>query len=181
MQKLHFIILLVILLCFTFGCQQQVTEGVPEGITEEEAKVLLDSMMEIMSESNLALAEEIFDSECVLRYPILPEPLVGIEALKTMVKNNAISFSDFKGTVEELVVKGDKIWCRYTMTATNTGPLGDLPPTGKTFHMTGMAITRVVDGKIVEDETFWNVLGFYQQLGFTLTPPQPSEPLEEKK
>ena len=116
----------------------------------------------------------------MLRYPILPEPLVGIEALKTMAKNNAISFSDFKGTVEELVVKGDKIWCRYTMTGTNTGPLGDLPPTGKTFRITGLAVTRVANGKIVEDETFWNVLDFYQQLGFTLTPPQLLEP-EEKK
>lgn len=176
MKKMLMIIPLVVLLCFTYSCQKQGEEG----ITEEEAKVLLDSLMEIMNESNLALAEEIFDPECVLRYPILPEPLVGIEALKTMVKNNAISFSDFKGAVEELIVIGDKIWCRYTMTGTNTGPLGDLPPTGKTFHMTGMAITRVVDGKIVEDETFWNVLDFYQQLGFTLTPPQPPEP-EEKK
>lgn len=67
------------------------------------------------------------------------------------------------------------------MTATNTGPLGDLPPTGKTFHITGMAITRVADGKIVEDETFWNVLDFYKQLGFELTPPQPPELPEEKK
>jgi hypothetical protein len=108
MEKSLMIIPLVFLLCFTFGCQKQATEEVPEGISEEEAKVLLDSFMSI-SESNLALAEEIFDPECVLRYPILPEPLVGIEAIKTMVKNNAISFSDFKGTVEELVVKGDKI------------------------------------------------------------------------
>ncbi len=180
MKKLLTIIPLVFLLCFTFGCQKQATEEVPEGITEEEAKVLLDSFMSI-SESNLALAEEIIDPECVLRYPILPEPLVGIEAFKTMIRNNAISFSDFKGTVEELVVKGDKIWCRYTITGTNTGPLGDLPPTGKTFNITGMAMTRVADGKIVEDETFWNVLDFYQQLGFTLTPPQPPELPEEKK
>ena len=181
MKKLT-IIPLVILLCFALSCQQgeEVAEGVPEGITEEEAKVLLDSLYEVMIEGNLVLAEEIFDPECVLRYPILPEPLVGIEALKTLVNNNAISFSDFTGSIEELVVKGDKIWCRYTMTGTNTGPLGDLPPTGKTFHITGMAMTRVIDGKIVEDETFWNVLDFYQQLGFTLTPPQPKEP-EEKK
>jgi steroid delta-isomerase-like uncharacterized protein len=180
MKKLLMILPLVGMLCFTFSCQKQATEEVPEGITEEEAKVLLDSLMEIMSEGNLDLAEEILDPECVLRYPILPEPLVGIEALKAMAKNNAISFPDFKGTIEELVVKGDKIWCRYTMTGTHTGPLGDLPPTGKTFRITGLAVTRVADGKIVEDETFWNVLDFYQQLGFTLTPPQLLEP-EEKK
>jgi len=176
MKRLFCVIPLVYLLCFAFGCQKAV-----EGITEGEAKALLDSYMVIMNENNLALAEEIFDPECVLRYPILSEPLVGIEAFKTMVKNNAISFSDFKGTIQELVVKGNKIWSRYTITATNTGAFGDLPPTGKTFHVTGVGITRVEGGKIVEDETFWNVLDMMQQLGFTLVPPQPSEPQLEKK
>ena len=42
----------------------------------------------------------------------------------------------------------------------------------KKFQITGMAITRIADGKIIEDETYWNVLGLYQQLGFTLNPPQ---------
>jgi steroid delta-isomerase-like uncharacterized protein len=171
------IIALVLLLGFTFNCQKQGAKG----ITEEEARVLLNRLMEIHNEGNLALAEEIFDPEVVLRYPILPEPLVGIDAFKTLMKNTAISFPDFNGEINELIVKGDKIWCRYTITGTNTGPLGDLPPTGKTFRITGLAVTRVVNGKIVEDETFWNVLDLYQQLGFTLTPPQPPETPEEKK
>jgi hypothetical protein len=34
-----------------------------------------------------------------------------------------------------------------------------------------MAMTRLQDGKIIEDETFWNALSFYQQLGFALSPP----------
>jgi len=180
MKKLLMIIPLVVLLCLSFNCQKQVTEEVADVITEEEAKVLLDGLMEIMNERNLALVEEILDPECVLRYPILPEPLVGHEALKTLAKNNAISFPDFNGKIDELVVKGDKIWCRYTMTGTNTGPFGELPPTGKTFRITGLAITRVANGKIVEDETFWNVLDFYQQLGFTLTHPQPPAPQEKE-
>jgi len=57
------------------------------------------------------------------------------------------------------------------MSAINTGPLGDIPATGMKFQFTGIGITRIADGKIIEDETYWNVLGFFQQLGFTLTPP----------
>ena len=110
------------------------TEEVPEGITEEEARILFDKLMEINKGSNMALIEEIMDPECVLRYPISPEPIVGIDAFKVMVKNNAITFTDFDGTIEELVIKGDRIWCRYTMTATNTGPLGDLPPAAGLFR-----------------------------------------------
>jgi predicted ester cyclase len=58
------------------------------------------------------------------------------------------------------------------MTGINTGTLGEMPPTGKRFQISGMAITRILDGKIIEDETYWNVLDFYQQLGYTLIPPQ---------
>ena len=113
-----------------------------------------------------------FHPEFVLRTPFMPEPIVGIQALKDAIANLRVTFPDFEGKIEELTVKGDEIWSRYTMTGTNTGPLGDLPPTGKKMHVTGMAITRVADGKVIEDQTYWNVLGLYQQLGFTLVPPQ---------
>jgi len=158
----------LILLILSFGCQQQAIVG----ITEEEAKVLMDRYMETMNKPNFDLIDEIFSPEFVLRTPVLPEPIEGIEGYKGFITNTVNTFSDFNVTIDELVVKGEKIWGRFTMTGINTGPLGELPATGKKFQITGLAITRVVDGKIAEDETFWNVLNFYQQLGFTLTPPQ---------
>lgn len=163
--KIIFLIPLV-LLCLSFSCQQQAKGP----ITEQQAKVLMDRYMETINDP--ALIDEIIAPEFVIRSPFLPEPIVGIEAYKAFVTNTSNTFSDFNATIEELVVKGDRIWSRFAMKGVNTGPLGELPATGKKFHVTGLAITRVVDGKIVEDETFWNVLDFYQQLGFTLTPPQ---------
>ena len=141
-------------------------------MTEEEAKVILNQLMETVVNADTTLAAEILHPDCVLRYPVLPEPIKGIDAYKNFTKNIGNTFSEFKTTIEEVNVKGDKIWCRYTMSAINTGPLGDVPATGKKFQVTGMAITRIADGKIIEDETYWNVLGFYQQLGFTLSPPK---------
>ncbi len=166
-------IIILVLLCFTFGCQQPVEEA----ITEEEAKALLDRYMEIYNEVNLALADEILAPEFVLKTPVFPAGIVGIEALKAFAKDTATMFPDFRCTIEEIFVKGDKIISRFTITGTNAGPLGELPPTGKKFLISSaMAITRVANGKIVEDETFWNVLDLYQQLGFTLAPPQVEEP-----
>ncbi len=140
--------------------------------TEDEAKVILDSFMETVMNADTILAEEILHPDCVLRYPVLPEPIKGIDGYKNFIKNTANTFSEIKATIEEVNVKGDKIWCRYTMTGKNTGTLGDIPATGKNFQITGMAITRILEGKIIADETYWNVLDFYQQLGFTLSPPE---------
>ena len=140
-------------------------------MTDEEATVLLNRFMETVTNTDTTLAEEILHPDCVFRYPLLPEPIKGIDGYKYLIKNTANAFSELDVKFEEVIVKGDRIWSRYTMTGINAGSLGDIPATGKKFQVTGIAITRIVDGKIIEDETYWNVLGFYQQLGFTLSPP----------
>lgn len=159
--------LLLFSLCFSFNCQQQ-TKDV---LTEEEAKVLMDQYMDTMNKNNLDLVDEIIAPEFVMHSAFFPEPIKGIEGYKALVTNTSKTFSNFNATIEEVSVKGNKVWSRFSMEGINTGPLDDIPATGKKFHISGLAITSVVNRKIVEDETFWNVLGFYQQLGFTLTPP----------
>ncbi len=59
----------------------------------------------------------------------------------------------------------------WTITATHTGLLHGIPPTGKSVRFSGMAIDRVVKGKIVEEWVYFNMLDLLQQLGFSLTPP----------
>ncbi|MDH5715337.1 MAG: ester cyclase, partial [Candidatus Aminicenantes bacterium] len=105
-----------------------------------------------------------------------PEDIVGLEALKNYYAGNHKAFPDLHATIDEMIVKGDKMVVLWTITGTNTGPLGELLPTGKKVRFSGVAIDRVVNGKVVEEWVFWNVLDILQQLGFTLTPPQVEEP-----
>lgn len=167
LTKVTFLIILFSL-CFSFSCQQPAQDV----FTEKEAKVLMDQYMETMNGTDLNLVDEIIAPEFVMHSAFFPEPIKGIEGYKALVTNTSKTFSNFKATIEEVSVKGNKVWSRFSMEGINTGSLGNIPATGKKFHISGLAITRIVNGKIVEDETFWNVLGFYQQLGFTLTPPQ---------
>jgi len=181
MKKLFMILPLVLLLCFTFGCQQQGEEG----ITEEEAKALLDSALEIWNNGNMALVEDVFATEVVAHTSTFPEDIVGLEGIKNWVKFARTAFPDMYMTFDEIIVKGDKIVARFTVTGTNTGPMsmpiGDLPPTGKKVRFTGLGIDLVQDGKITEELVVYNVLDMMLQLGFTLTPPQPPESPKEKK
>ena len=141
-------------------------------MSNDEAKILLDRFMETMTNADTTLAEELLHPDCVFRYPLLPEPVKGIDGYKGLIRNMANTFSEFKVTIEDVNVKDDRIWCRYSMEGINSGSLGDQPATGKKFQITGMAITRIADGKIIEDKTYWNALSFFQQLGFTLSPPK---------
>jgi steroid delta-isomerase-like uncharacterized protein len=169
-MKKIFLFLIPILVLF-ITCQPKEDQV----MTEEEATVLLNRFMETVTNTDTTLAEEILHPDCVFRYPLLPEPIKGIDAYKYLIKNTANAFSELDVIFEEVIVKGDRIWSRYTMTGINAGPLGDIPATGKKFQVTGIAITRIADGKIIEDETYWNVLGFYQQLGIELSPPKVEE------
>jgi steroid delta-isomerase-like uncharacterized protein len=53
----------------------------------------------------------------------------------------------------------------WTMTGTNDGPNGRFTPTGKQFAIRGVSVGRLVDGKIVENRDYWNLLGLLVQLG----------------
>jgi predicted ester cyclase len=184
MKKLLLVIPLALFLCLNFSCQQPIEEVVEEGLTEEEAKALLDIVLEIWNDGNLALVEDVFATEIVAHTSTFPEDIVGLEGIKNWIIFARTAFPDIYMTFDEVIVKGDKIVTRFTVTGTNTGPMsmptGDLPPTGKKVRFTGLGIDQVQDGKITKELVVYNVLDMMLQLGFTLTPPQPPEPSEEK-
>jgi steroid delta-isomerase-like uncharacterized protein len=181
MKKLLLILPLVFLLCFVFSCQQEKEEE----LSIEEARAIIDSLVKFRNEGDLTAADRVMHPECVIRYSHLPEEIVGIEAYKEYDKITRNTFPDFKMAVDDFFVKNNKIVGYWSLDATNTGPLmtpmGELPPTNKKVHITGVFISYIVDGKIKEDVAYFDMLNMMQQLGFTLIPPQPPESPEEKK
>jgi len=162
------VVVTLVLLGFSLSCQQQARVI----ITDQEAKALLEGLLEIYNEGNFDITEDVFTADFVLHDCGLPEDLVGIDSFEGFVTDERITFPDFKLTIDEFFVKDDKMALRWTVTGTQTGPLRDLPPTGKKMQISGLAITRIADGKFAEEWLYFNVLDFYQQLGFTLVPPQ---------
>lgn len=159
---------ILFLLCLTFSCQQQVEEG----ITEEEAKVIVEKDCEIWNAGNLALADEIIAPDYVEHTAgISEDDIVGIDAFKESITNLRTNFPDLNLTVEELIVKNDRIVWRWIFTGTKTGTTSDIQPTGKKVRIEGVGILRVVNGKIVERLIYYNEAAMLIQLGYTITPP----------
>jgi len=181
MKKLLLILPLIIMLCFAFGCQQKVEEG----ITEEEAQAIAEGVLEIWNEGNLTLVDEIYSPDYVRHYVDIYEDIVGIDAYKQWITNTRTIFPDFHVTQEgDIIFKDDKIVSRWLADGTNTGPLntplGSFPSTGKKVRFYGVFIIHVVEGKIVEEWLYFNQASLLQQLGFTITPPAPPESPEKK-
>ena len=157
----------IILLCLTFSCQQQGNNIK----AEEEMKALMDSYIEIWNEGNLSLLDEILSPKFVRHQVDISEDIIGIDAMKENVTFYRTGYPDFNVTFDELIIKGDSIAERWTATGTNTGPFGDLPPTGKKTKISGVTISHVVDGKVSEQWIFYNQAALLTQLGYTITPP----------
>ncbi|MBA7537311.1 hypothetical protein ES705_29578 [subsurface metagenome] len=157
---------ILFLLCLTFSCQQQVKEG----LTEEEAKAFVERDLEIWNGGNLALADELYSPKFLYRPIDISEDIVGIDAFKELVKGVRTTYPDFNVKSKELIIKNDRIVNHWMTTGTNTGPLGELPPTNKKIQISGITIIKVVNGKIAEEWLFYNYAAIYRQLGFTITP-----------
>lgn len=174
-NKKYVIITLVILFCFSSSCKKQVEEG----ITKEEVIAITDQILKIWNEGDLALADELYDPGYVRHHPT-PSDKASLDDFKNTVITNRSVFPDYNLTFDEIILKGDRIIVFAAVTGTNTAPLGEVPATGKKIHMSGIYVYLIANGKIAEEWTYFNLLSYYQQLGFTLNPPQRQEQKEQR-
>ena len=75
------------------------------------------------------------------------------------------AFPDLSITLEEpLIAEGEKVAVRFTLRGTHTGPYFDLEASGKALAWPGIAVYRVLDGKIAEEWLLWSGYYVYSQI-----------------
>jgi len=168
MKNSILVVSLVVVLCFALNCQVQATQG----ITEQQAKVLVDKAMKIYNAGDMALIPEVYAPEIVLHASGSAEKIVGHEGYKKWVEFVRTAYPDFHMTADEIVVQGDKVATVFTMTGTNTGPRGTMPPTGKKFRLQGVSVAYSKNGKTVKEISVYNLLDMMMQLGYKLSAPE---------
>src|SRR5450759_1362599 len=94
----------------------------------------------------------------------------GVEGTKDTIKYLRSAFPDFKITIDEVVVSGDKVWARQRGGGTNLGSFAGHPSTGIKAFTDVIDLVRIEDGKIVEHWGVPDQLGMMLQLGLI---PQP--------
>ncbi len=80
------------------------------------------------------------------------------------------SFSDGNVTYEIMIAEGDMVAAYATFSGVNTGPLGDVGPTGKSVQVKFLAMFRIEAAKIAEIWVEWDNVSRLAQLGLFLPP-----------
>ena len=118
---------------------------------------------------NLDVLDELVSSDYVGHDPALPEPVRGIQGSKDNVNEYRSAFEGAQITVKEQVGEGDVVASRWEGRGRHTGELMGIAPTGKDVVVSGLTLSRLKNGKIVEEWSNWDTLGMLQQIGAVAT------------
>lgn len=77
---------------------------------------------------------------------------------------------DAQIAVHGSLAERDLVASRWTITGTHRGEFQGVPPTGRQVTMSGIDISRCVDGKVAEHWAQFDLVGVLQQIGALTTP-----------
>lgn len=94
-----------------------------------------------------------------------PGQVAGPAGFQAMFGELRTAFPDLHIEVVHLTASGDDVAFAYTVSGTHQGDFQGNAPTGKSFSVRGVQISRIRDGKLVERWGSSDQLGILTQLG----------------
>ncbi|MDA1188118.1 MAG: ester cyclase [Chloroflexi bacterium] len=135
---------------------------------EQEARnmaVVRRVFEELISKHQLDVAFEVFAPDYTFHDPLLPEPVRGPQGFRDLIAMYLDAVPDVQITIDDQFADGDMVTTRWTARGTQTGSMLGIPPTGKKYEMPGILLSRMHDGKIVQDWEYRDDLGMLRQVG----------------
>ena len=135
-------------------------------------KALLISRIaeDIWNRGDIDVADDIMTADAKYHGPHMPNGVGVREDWKRAITMYRSAFPDSHVTYDELIITDDTVVGRWSATATHTGELPGLAPTGKRIVISGITIYRFSESKIIEAWEQLDLLGMWQQLGVVSLP-----------
>lgn len=119
------------------------------------------------NQGNLAVADELVAPGAVEHQRGSGD---GPEGLKRTISYLRSAFPDFKITIDEVAVVGDKVWARQRGGGTNLGTFAGKPATGRKAFTDVLDVCRFENGLMVEHWGVPDQLGMMMSLGHIPAP-----------
>ena len=154
--------------------REDLTWGTPSAVTGDPGDpvankaIVLRYAEEVWNQRNLDVLDELMTTDVINHSPIRLE--LDLETHKQVMSLYLTGFPEFHVTIDDIIAEGDKVVNRWTATGTHQGELMGVPATGNQVVWTGITVSRLADGKIVETWWSYDVLGIFQQIG-VIPPP----------
>ncbi len=93
----------------------------------------------------------------------------GIEAFKTYYNNYLTGFSDAEFNIIDVFGQGDKIVKYWSFKGTHDGDFFGIPATGKKVDLIGTTLVLMKDGRVLQEQDFFDNYSLLGQLGLIPT------------
>lgn len=165
---------LVLLLCFTIGCQDKAARAELEKAKtlaqiEGQNKAIVRQFFEAIDAQNYARLKELLAPEGVLHYSG-PQEDFSPEAAIQLIRGYYQAFPDGIHKFEDILAEGNKVVARILWEGTQKADFQGIPATEIKIKFYQISISRVEDGKIRETWMVEDNLGMMTQLGMELRP-----------
>jgi predicted ester cyclase len=134
-------------------------------MSPEENKALVRRWFEELDKRNFAIIDELIPEDYVDHNPPLPDLPPGREGVRQSSLRLYAAFPDAVHILEDQMAEGDKVMTRLTTRATFLGEILGYKPTGNAVEVSGIAVHRVANGRLVEHWAHLDMVGFMEQIG----------------
>jgi steroid delta-isomerase-like uncharacterized protein len=145
-------------------------EEVKDTMSEQNKTLVRRTFEEMWNRGNFSIINEHLAHDFINHTPF--GEMHGLEGAKQFGSMLRTAFPDLHATVEDQIAEGDRVATRWTARGTHRGEFQGIPATGKQMEITVMTISRVANGKLVEQWGNPDLLGLMQQLGVVPMPEQ---------
>lgn len=136
------------------------------GIPPEQSKLIVRAFADAVNARNWARVTELLAPDFRRHSNAAGGPAVrSADELVAFLKAECIAFPDAREAILDLVAEADKVAARHSFRGTQSGPMGNLPPSGRVLESTYLAIYRIEGRRIAEAWAEWDNLSGLRQLG----------------
>lgn len=158
------------------GCQQEEQRT----YTDADAQRNHDNATKLWNGGDTAVVDDLYSKDCLYQNADFLN-VQGPEKIKEFVGWVYTAYPDFRITLDEPLKLKDRIIYTFQAAGTNDGPLSEnMPATGKKMSFNGVSISKIENGKIIEERVYYNQLPIYKQLGYKLVLAE-EKPVVKKK
>jgi predicted ester cyclase len=135
-----------------------------------DAKLIVRRLYEEPWKGNMDVIDEYVAPGYIGHDPAEPEPIRGPAGVKANIEKYLAGFPGGRITVDEQIAEGDRVATRWTGRGTHAGEIAGIAPTGKEVTVSGLTLSRLEGGLVVEEWTTWDTLGMLVQIGAVPAP-----------
>ncbi len=130
----------------------------------ENVKTYQEAWSQFFDERNMeSINDQYFTEDVTVVIP--GDNIIGIEGTKNYYGNFLTGFSDAEFTFVDIFGQGDKLVKHWNFKGTHDGDFFGIPPTGKSLNLYGTTLILMEDGKIKQEQDFFDNLDMLTQLG----------------